>query len=161
MLGRGCEPLSGFDADNGGNRRDLEAMPRFAEILLDGIHIEPPGDLLGGGDEKVVTLDFDETASLKFFLERLAYRLCAFQHGIGMAERLSCDLASRGLSIISGMARGVDAASHRGALNGRGKTIAVWGTGIDQVYPRENKRVAEAILEGTDEDDADAPVTKH
>ena len=69
-------------------------------------------------------------------------------YGIGMAERLSCDLASRGLTIISGMARGVDAAAHRGALHGKGKTVAIWGTGIDQVYPRENKRIAEAILEG-------------
>ncbi len=68
-------------------------------------------------------------------------------YGIGMAERLSCDLAARGLSIISGMARGVDAAAHRGALHGKGKTIAIWGTGIDQIYPRENRRIAEAILE--------------
>src|SRR5579872_360220 len=68
-------------------------------------------------------------------------------YGIGMAERLSCDLAARGLTIISGMARGVDAAAHRGALNGKGKTIAIWGTGIDQIYPKENKRIAEAILE--------------
>ena len=67
-------------------------------------------------------------------------------YGIGMAERLANDLASRGLVIISGMARGVDTHAHRGALNGKGKTIAVWGTGIDQPYPRENKRIAEAIL---------------
>lgn len=69
-------------------------------------------------------------------------------YGIGMAERLSRDLAARGLTIISGMARGVDAAAHRGALNGKGITIAIWGTGIDQIYPRENRRIAEAILEG-------------
>jgi DNA processing protein len=67
-------------------------------------------------------------------------------YGIGMAERLSNDLASRGLVIVSGMARGVDTHAHRGALNGKGKTVAVWGTGIDVPYPRENKRIAEAIL---------------
>jgi DNA processing protein len=67
-------------------------------------------------------------------------------YGIGMAERLANDLASRGLVIISGMARGVDTHAHRGALNGKGKTIAVWGTGIDVPYPRENKRIADAIL---------------
>ena len=67
-------------------------------------------------------------------------------YGMGMAERLSNDLASRGLVIISGMARGVDTHAHRGALNGKGKTIAVWGTGIDVPYPRDNRRIAEAIV---------------
>ena len=67
-------------------------------------------------------------------------------YGMGMAERLSSDLASRGLVIVSGMARGVDTHAHRGALNGKGKTIAVWGTGIDVPYPRDNRRVAEAIV---------------
>jgi len=68
-------------------------------------------------------------------------------YGIGMAERLSCDLASNlGLVIISGMARGVDTAAHRGALMGKGKTIAVFGTGIDVIYPRENQKIADSIL---------------
>jgi len=67
-------------------------------------------------------------------------------YGIGMAQRLACDLAARGIVIISGMARGVDTAAHKGALNGKGKTIAVWGTGVDVPYPRENKRLADDIL---------------
>src|SRR5438309_344520 len=67
-------------------------------------------------------------------------------YGMGMAERLSNDLASRGLVIVSGMARGVDTHAHRGALNGKGKTVAVWGTGIDVPYPRDNKRIAESIV---------------
>ena len=68
-------------------------------------------------------------------------------YGLGMAERLACDLAARGLVIASGLARGVDAAAHRGALHGRGKTVAVLGTGVDVIYPRENKKLAEEILE--------------
>jgi len=67
-------------------------------------------------------------------------------YGIGMAERLACDLAGRGLVIFSGMARGVDSAAHRGALNGRGSTVAIWGTGIDEVYPKENRKIADQIL---------------
>jgi len=68
-------------------------------------------------------------------------------YGVGMAERLSCDLAGNlGLVIISGMARGIDAAAHRGALMGKGKTIAVFGTGIDVIYPRENQKIADSIL---------------
>jgi DNA processing protein len=66
-------------------------------------------------------------------------------YGIGMAERLACDLASRGLVIVSGLARGVDAAAHRGAVKG-GRTVAVFGTGVDQIYPKENKRIADSIL---------------
>jgi len=68
-------------------------------------------------------------------------------YGTGMAEMLSRDLAARRLTILSGMARGVDTAAHKGALEARGKTVAVWGTGIDVIYPKENKRLAEQILE--------------
>lgn len=68
-------------------------------------------------------------------------------YGIGMAERLSNDLAARGMTIFSGLARGVDAASHRGAIHARGKTVAVFGTGVDVVYPRENKKMIDGILE--------------
>jgi DNA processing protein len=67
-------------------------------------------------------------------------------YGVGMAERLACDLAARGLVIFSGMARGIDSAAHRGALNGRGHTVAIWGTGIDEVYPKENKKIADQII---------------
>jgi len=67
-------------------------------------------------------------------------------YGSGMAERLACDLAAQGLVIISGMARGVDTASHRGAIAAKGKTIAVFGTGVDVIYPKENSRLAEQIL---------------
>jgi DNA processing protein len=67
-------------------------------------------------------------------------------YGIGMAERLACDLAARGLVIFSGMARGVDAAAHRGAMKAPGRTAAVFGTGVDVIYPRENRKVSESIL---------------
>ena len=67
-------------------------------------------------------------------------------YGSGMAERLACDLATQGLVIISGMARGVDTASHRGAITAKGKTIAVFGTGVDVIYPKENSRLSEQIL---------------
>jgi DNA processing protein len=68
-------------------------------------------------------------------------------YGSGVAEMLARDLAARRLLIISGMARGVDSCAHRGALTARMPTVAVWGTGIDVVYPKENKKLAEEILE--------------
>ncbi|HUA13708.1 MAG TPA: DNA-processing protein DprA [Verrucomicrobiae bacterium] len=67
-------------------------------------------------------------------------------YGSGMAERLACDLAVQGLVILSGMARGVDTASHRGAISAKGKTLAVFGTGVDVIYPKENSRLSEQIL---------------
>ncbi len=67
-------------------------------------------------------------------------------YGLGMAERLACDLSARGLIIISGMARGVDSAAHRGVVNAKARTVAVFGTGVDVIYPRENQRLSEQIL---------------
>jgi DNA processing protein len=67
-------------------------------------------------------------------------------YGAGMAELLSRDLANRRMVILSGMARGVDTAAHKGAIEAGGKTIAVWGTGIDVIYPKENKKLAESIV---------------
>jgi DNA processing protein len=67
-------------------------------------------------------------------------------YGAGMAELLSRDLANRRMVILSGMARGVDTAAHKGAIEAGGKTVAVWGTGIDVIYPKENKKLAESIV---------------
>jgi DNA processing protein len=67
-------------------------------------------------------------------------------YGSGMAEMLSRDLARRGMVVMSGMARGVDTCAHKGALEAGGATLAVWGTGIDVIYPKENKKLAEQIV---------------
>jgi len=67
-------------------------------------------------------------------------------YGLGMAERLACDLAGHGLVIFSGLARGVDGAAHRGAIAAKGKTVAVFGTGVDVVYPKEHTRLVDQML---------------
>jgi DNA processing protein len=72
-------------------------------------------------------------------------RTCS-TYGENASEMLSRDLASRGLTIVSGLARGIDAAAHKGAIRGQGRTIAVMGTGIDAVYPRENTGLTRDIL---------------
>jgi len=69
-------------------------------------------------------------------------------YGTGMAEMLSRDLAARGMLIVSGMARGIDTYAHKGALAAGKPTVAVWGTGADVIYPKENKKLAEDILAG-------------
>ncbi|NLT65817.1 MAG: DNA-protecting protein DprA [Acidobacteria bacterium] len=66
-------------------------------------------------------------------------------YGLQMAEGIASDLGSRGITIVSGLARGIDAAAHRGCLAANGKTIAVLGSGIDVVYPREHRQLYEKI----------------
>jgi len=68
-------------------------------------------------------------------------------YGSQMAERMWKDLAARGLTIVSGLARGIDAIAHQGAIAVGGRAIGVLGTGIDVCYPKENKKLYEKVLE--------------
>lgn len=71
----------------------------------------------------------------------------ATQAGIGIAEEIAAGLARAGMVVVSGLAMGIDAAAHRGALQARGRTMAVLGNGINEIYPAQNERLAEEILE--------------
>jgi DNA processing protein len=68
-------------------------------------------------------------------------------YGTQMAQRLGRELAARGLLVVSGMARGIDAIGHQGAMDAQGRAIGVLGTGIDICYPKENKKLYEKVLE--------------
>ncbi len=70
-------------------------------------------------------------------------------YGQNAASMLARDLAQRGVTIVSGFARGIDAAAHRGAIEGGGRTVAVIGTGLDQVYPRDHKKLADEVLQAS------------
>ena len=71
----------------------------------------------------------------------------ATPYGLEVAETLAADLAARGVTIVSGLARGIDAAAHRGALRVGGRTLAVLGSGVDVIYPPENRRLTGEIAE--------------
>ncbi len=71
----------------------------------------------------------------------------ATPQGLQTAENFSRTLAAKGLAIISGLALGIDAAAHRGALAAGGETVAVIGTGADRIYPARNRELALAIAE--------------
>ncbi|HSF17746.1 MAG TPA: DNA-processing protein DprA [Vicinamibacteria bacterium] len=66
-------------------------------------------------------------------------------YGLAASRRLSRDLARAGLAIVSGLARGIDASAHRGAIEEGGRTLAVLGSGLLSLYPREHRRLAEEI----------------
>lgn len=67
-------------------------------------------------------------------------------YGENASEMLARDLAEHEICIVSGLARGIDSAAHRGAIRAKGRTIGVVGTGIDRIYPRENAKLAEEII---------------
>ncbi len=69
------------------------------------------------------------------------------EYGLTNTWELSRDLAARGFTVVSGMARGIDTAAHEGALDGGGRTVAVLGSGLDCIYPAENRRLFARIRE--------------
>ncbi|MCI0489407.1 MAG: DNA-processing protein DprA [Blastocatellia bacterium] len=99
---------------------------------------DPPIVLYAKGD---VSRAFDQPA-----VAIVGSRWCS-TYGRNVAGMLGRDLGERGVTIVSGLARGIDSAAHRGALEGNGLTVAVMGTGLDAVYPKENRKLAEQIVE--------------
>lgn len=110
------------------------ASPEYPERLRE--IYDPPPVLWVRGDAKL--------------LARPSIAIVGTRHpspyGAGVAEMLARDLAAHRLTIVSGMARGIDTCAHKGALAARMPNVAVWGTGIDVVYPKENKRISDEIL---------------
>ena len=102
--------------------------------LLKEIH-QPPAILYWKGNFAPAQLNIAIVGSRK-----------ADAYGLSTAEQLGSQLSQEDVCVISGLARGIDARAHRGALQGSGGTIAVQGCGIVQIYPRENRKLAEQIL---------------
>ena len=73
-------------------------------------------------------------------------RACT-RYGLSQARQIARGLGQAGVCVVSGLARGIDGAAHQGALDGGGPTVAVLGSGVNQIYPSENKELAERILE--------------
>lgn len=69
------------------------------------------------------------------------------EYGRRWTRKIAATLAKSGFTVISGLAAGIDAEAHRGCLDAGGRTIAVFGTGVDRIYPKENKSLAQEVLE--------------
>lgn len=108
--------------------------PDYPELLLQ-IPDPPPFLYLQGRLEQ-------KTSAIAMVGSRMATR-----YGLSVARRLSAELAACGLTVVSGMARGIDTAAHEGALLGGGRTIAVLGSGLDRIYPAQNQRLAREIAQ--------------
>jgi DNA processing protein len=80
----------------------------------------------------------------KHALAMVGSRKCT-HYGLNTTDRLAYQLAQTGFTVVSGLARGIDTAAHQGALKGKGRTVAVLGSALDQLYPPENAELAEAI----------------
>lgn len=84
-------------------------------------------------------------------LHRPAAAIVGSRHATPQAARIArdfgCALSEKGIAVVSGMASGIDTAAHQGALQASGGTIAVWGTGIDRIYPQSNRNLAYQIAE--------------
>lgn len=89
----------------------------------------------------------------------------ATDEGMNLSEKIADTLSALGITVVSGLARGIDASAHRGALKGRGKTVAVLGCGLDIRYPWENRKLFEKIAaEGTVVTEyglGDPPIPRH
>lgn len=118
----------------------LDAKPLFlgdADYPALLSHIARPPDVLFARG----TLPPPDTPAIAIVGSRSSTR-----YGSSQARRIARELAEKGVAIVSGLARGVDAAAHQGALDAHGRTVAVLGSGVGQIYPPENKDLAARIL---------------
>lgn len=130
---------------------DDELATTFAWLIDSQNHIVTLGD----SDYPQALLNIVDPPLLLYvkgrcdLLNRTAIAIVGSRHatpqGINNAEEFANSLSNAGLCVISGMAHGIDAAAHRGALQGQGSSIAVFGTGLDKVYPAANRDLAHAL----------------
>jgi DNA processing protein len=127
-------------------RNELNQMERFSVSVVTYQDPEYPKRLLAIHDFPPVLyvrgdLGVGEDLAVAIVGSRMATR-----HGKAFTEQLARGLAVRGITVVSGMARGIDSAAHRGALQGRGRTTAVLGCGVDVIYPTENRELMMEIV---------------
>ena len=127
--------------------KELCELPRIGAHLVRWSDPEYPANLRQIADPPPYFLVRGTLTSADLKFIAVVGARAASDAGRRMAQRLGLELAGKGFTVVSGLARGIDCAAHQGALDGRGKTVAVMGCGIDIVYPAENRKIAQAMLE--------------
>jgi len=127
--------------------RELCELPRVGARLVRWTDPEYPANLRHIADPPpYFFLRGNITANETRYVAIVGAR-AASEAGRRMAQRLAIELAAKGFTVVSGLARGIDSEAHQGALDGNGRTIGVMGCGVDIIYPPENRRLAEAMVE--------------
>ncbi len=126
-------------------RGELEHARRFGARLVTLEDEEYPALLRASSDPPPVLYVWGRLLREDALAVAIVGSRRATPRGTLLAERIAGDLAGRGFCIVSGLARGIDAAGHRGALRESGRTVAVLGSGLNRIYPREHQKLAEAI----------------
>lgn len=124
--------------------RDVERCRQKGYTVLTLKDEEYPECLRETFDPPLVLYCAGDTAVLKGPAVSIVGARKPTPYGRAVADRLAGDLASSGLVVVSGLARGIDSIAHWGAVK-EGKTVAVLGSGLDNIYPRENKKLADRI----------------
>ena len=117
----GCQVITLYDASYPSHLKQIDTPPLVLYVK---------GELV---PEDALSISFVGSRDAKDYGRKVSYRL-------------SYQLAQRGLTVVSGFARGIDASAHRGALEAGGRTIAVMGNGLSLIYPATNKDLAEKIV---------------
>ncbi|MHB1418357.1 MAG: DNA-processing protein DprA [Bacillota bacterium] len=153
--------------------KQLRALPQVESAVIDSMIMHRPGIILDeiwqsmvNNGIKVLTIEdssyplnlkrINDPPPVLYYKGELPFETLhiavigarkATPYGKKVAEQLGLELAQAGVVVTSGMARGIDTYAHRGALKGKGFTIAVLGSGLDVVYPPENKGLMDEIIE--------------
>ena len=124
--------------------KECAAIQRTGARIVDFLSEEYPKILLETTDFPPYLYVSGNLKGVECCIAVVGSRRASFS-GQSTSERFARDLALRGITIVSGMARGIDSAAHRGALTGGGRTIGVLGSGLDIIYPPENRKLFDAV----------------
>jgi DNA processing protein len=127
--------------------RELCELPRIGARLLRWSDPEYPSNLRQIADPPPYLFIQGHLSPGETHYLAVVGARAASDAGRHMAHRLGLELAAKGFTVVSGLARGIDTEAHRGALDAGGRTVAVFGCGIDVIYPAENRKLAQEIVD--------------
>lgn len=146
VTGRRAEAIAAF-SDTDRLKRNIEAASKDGTRIVaydeDGYPRELK-EVLGEDAPLVLYIKGELVPSDRYAIAMVGSRLCS-NYGLQMANTISRDLAGMGITVVSGLARGIDTVSHNAALAQGGRSIGVMGSGIDVIYPAENKKLVERM----------------